>query len=162
MRFITKYLKNKQDWSNRASAATLLPACKSIDALSGIDGLVNRCGFILIDEFLRNPKYGNIYAVGVSVTPAQSAQTQAPEGIPKIGYSIESVVTAAANNIRNQIDGKAPTHTPIWNEVSVADLGAAGIGFIELPQSTPRGIDWFSRGTWVHLPQCSSCEGGSL
>ena len=137
----------------------LLPACKSIDALSGIDGLVNRCGAILIDEFLRNPKYGNIYAVGVSVAPAQSAQ--APAGMPKIGYSIESVVTAAANNIRDQIDGRAPTHKPIWNEVSVADLGAAGIGFVEQPHSTPRGINWFSRGNWVHLPQCSSCEGGS-
>ncbi|MBI4293517.1 MAG: NAD(P)/FAD-dependent oxidoreductase [Betaproteobacteria bacterium] len=153
--------KPKSDHVLAFKYSILLPACKSIDALAGIEGLVNRCGFILIDEFLRNPKYGNIYAVGVSVAPAQTAQTQAPAEIPKVGYSIESVVTAAANNIRDQMDGKAPSHRPIWNEVSVADLGAAGIGFVELPQTTTPGGNGFSRGNWVHLPRCSSCEGGS-
>lgn len=153
--------KPKNDHVLAFKYSILLPACKSIDALAGIDGLVNRCGFILIDEFLRNPKFGNIYAVGVSVAPAQTAQTQAPAGSPKVGYAIESVVTAAANNIRDQMDGKAPTHKPIWNEVGVADLGAAGIGFVELPQTAPCGTNWFSRGNWVHLPRCSSCEGGS-
>ncbi len=137
----------------------LLPPSRSIEALAGIDGLVNQCGCILVDEFLRNPIYGNIYAVGVSVAPANTERALA--GIPKTGYSIEAVATTAANNIRDQIDGKAPSHKPIWNEVSVADLGAAGIAFVEVPQSTPRGVNWFTRSNWVHLPRCGSCEGGS-
>ena len=45
----------------------MLPAFKGIDAVYGIDGLTNPRGFILIDEYQRNPKYKNIYAVGVCV-----------------------------------------------------------------------------------------------
>ncbi|MBI2315745.1 MAG: FAD-dependent oxidoreductase [Betaproteobacteria bacterium] len=136
--------------------SVMLPASRSIDAIAGIDGLVNQCGFVLIDDYLRNPRYGNIYAVGVSVAPAKEAP--APPGTAKIGCSIESVVTAAANNIRAQLDGGAPTHKPIWNALSVADLGAAGIAFVEQPQ-TAAG-DSLSAGGWLHLPQCACCEGG--
>ena len=139
----------------------MLPASRSIDALAGIDDLVNRCGFVLVDEHHRNPKYGNIYAVGVSVAPAQTAQAGAPPATQKkAAYTIESVVTSAANNIRDQIDGKPPTHQPVYNEISVAKLGATGIGFVGRPQSAPSGTGWFSAGNWVHLTQCASCEGG--
>ncbi|MBX7251456.1 MAG: NAD(P)/FAD-dependent oxidoreductase, partial [Candidatus Promineofilum sp.] len=45
----------------------MLPAFKGIDAVAGIEGLTNPRGFILIDANQRNPKYRNIYAVGVCV-----------------------------------------------------------------------------------------------
>ena len=44
----------------------MLPAFKGIDAVFGIEGLTNPRGFILIDPHQRNPKYPNIYAVGVA------------------------------------------------------------------------------------------------
>ena len=45
----------------------MLPAFKGIDAVFGIEGLTNPRGFILIDAYQRNPKFNNIYGVGVCV-----------------------------------------------------------------------------------------------
>ncbi len=84
----------------------MLPAFKGIDAVFGIEGLTNPRGFILIDQQQRNPKYKNIYAVGVCVAIPPVEQTPVPTGAPKTGYMIESMVEAAAANIRAQLDGK--------------------------------------------------------
>jgi sulfide:quinone oxidoreductase len=45
----------------------MLPAFKGVDAVIGIEGSTNPRGFILIDKHQRNPKYKNIFAVGVCV-----------------------------------------------------------------------------------------------
>jgi len=74
-----------------------------------------------------------------------------PTGAPKTGFMIESMVTAAAHNIREELDGKAPTHKATWNAVCLADMGDTGIAFVALPQIPPRNVNWFSEGRWVHL-----------
>ena len=51
----------------------MVPAFRGIDAVFGIEGLVSPRGFVLIDEFQRNPKYRNIYAAGVAVASATEA-----------------------------------------------------------------------------------------
>jgi sulfide:quinone oxidoreductase len=129
----------------------LLPAFKGVDAVFGIEGLTNPRGFILIDEYQRNPKFANVYAVGVCVAIPPVEATPVPTGAPKTGYMIESMVTAAAHNIRDAIDGKAPTHKATWNAVCLADLGDNGIAFVALPQIPPRNVNWFSQGKWVHV-----------
>jgi len=45
----------------------MLPAFKGVDAVFGIEGLINPRGFILVDKHQSNPKYKNIFAVGVCV-----------------------------------------------------------------------------------------------
>jgi len=129
----------------------MLPAFKGIDAVFGIGGLTNPRGFILIDPFQRNPKYPNVYAVGVAVAIPPVEATPVPTGAPKTGYMIESMVTAAARNIRAAIDGKAPAEKATWNAVCLADMGDTGIAFVALPQIPPRNVNWFSEGKWVHL-----------
>jgi sulfide:quinone oxidoreductase len=129
----------------------MLPAFKGIDAVFGIEGLVNPRGFILIDAHQRNPKYPNVYAVGVCVAIPPVEATPVPTGAPKTGFMIESMVTATAHNIREAIDGKAPTHKATWNAVCLADMGDTGIAFVALPQIPPRNVNWFSEGKWVHL-----------
>jgi sulfide:quinone oxidoreductase len=129
----------------------MLPAFKGIDAVFGIEGLTNPRGFILIDQYQRNPKYPNVYAVGVAVAIPPVEQTPVPTGAPKTGYMIESMVTATAHNVRAGIDGKAPTEKATWNAVCLADLGDTGIAFVALPQIPPRNVNWFSEGKWVHL-----------
>lgn len=128
----------------------MLPAFKGIDAVFGIEGLTNPRGFILIDAHQRNPKYPNVYAVGVCVAIPPVEATPVPTGAPKTGYMIESMVTAAAFNIRDAIDGREPTHKATWNAVCLADLGDTGIAFVALPQIPPRNVNWFSEGKWVH------------
>ena len=78
----------------------LLPAFTGVEAVRGIEGLVNPRGFVLIDAHQRNPKYQNIFAVGVCVAIPPVEVTPVPTGTPKTGYMIESMVTATAHNIR--------------------------------------------------------------
>jgi len=129
----------------------MLPAFKGIDAVAGIEGLTNPRGFILIDANQRNPKYRNIFAVGVCVAIPPVEATPVPTGAPKTGFMIESMVTAAAHNIRAELDGKAGEEKATWNAVCLADMGDTGIAFVALPQIPPRNVNWFSEGKWVHL-----------
>ena len=129
----------------------MLPAFKGVDAVFGIEGLTNPRGFILIDEFQRNPKFRNIYSVGVCVAIPPIEATPLPVGAPKTGYMIESMVTAVAHNIRAALDGVEPTKRATWNAVCLADFGDKGVAFVALPQMPPRNVNWFSEGKWVHL-----------
>ena len=129
----------------------LLPAFKGIDAVFGIEGLTNPRGFILIDEFQRNPKFKNIYSVGVCVAIPPVEATPVPTGAPKTGYMIESMVTAAAHNIRTVLDGREPDTRATWNAVCLADFGDTGVAFVALPQIPPRNTNWFAEGKWVHV-----------
>lgn len=129
----------------------MLPAFKGVDALMGIDKLVNPRGFVLVDAHQRNPTYQNIYSVGVCIAIPPQEQTPVPTGTPKTGYMIESMVTATAHNIRDELDGKQPTHKGTWNALCLADFGDSGIAFLAMPQIPPRNVQWASRGRWVHL-----------
>ncbi len=131
--------------------AMVLPAFKGINALEGIEGLVNPRGFVLVDEYQRNPAYSNIYAVGVCVAIPPVGPTPLPVGVPKTGFMIESMVTAAALNIRDAIAGVEPSQQATLNAVCLADFGDGGVAFIASPQIPPRNINWASKGRWVHL-----------
>ncbi len=129
----------------------MLPAFKGVDAVYGIEGLVNPRGFVLIDRQQRNPKYRNVFAVGVCVAIPPVEATPIPTGTPKTGYMIESMVTATAHNIRALIDGREPAEKATWNAVCLADFGDTGAAFVALPQIPPRNVNWFSQGKWVHM-----------
>lgn len=136
----------------------MVPGFRGIDAVSGIEGLVSPRGFIIIDEFQRNPKYPNIYAAGVAV--ASAAAAKAPAETAKTGYMVESSTTAAVSNIREQIDNQEPTHKASWNQVCLANLGGSGLSFVALPHAQPGDGGWFSEGKWTYLSRCTSCDVG--
>jgi sulfide:quinone oxidoreductase len=129
----------------------LLPAFKGIDALFGVEGLTNPRGFVLIDPYQRNPKYPNVYAIGVCVAIPPVEATPVPTGTPKTGYMIESMVTATSKNIRAALDGRQPTEKATWNAICLADFGDGGAAFVALPQIPPRNVNWFGEGKWVHM-----------
>ncbi|BAN34631.1 sulfide:quinone oxidoreductase [Sulfuricella denitrificans skB26] len=129
----------------------MLPAFKGVDAVFGIEGLTNPRGFILIDPFQRNPKYNNIYSIGVCVAIPPVEATPVPTGAPKTGYMIETMVTATVHNIRAVLDGKEPDFKATWNAICLADFGDTGAAFVALPQIPPRNVNWFKEGKWVHL-----------
>jgi len=133
------------------SYSMMLPAFTGIEAVRGIEGLVNPRGFVLIDAHQRNPTFRNVFAVGVCVAIPPVEATPVPTGTPKTGYMIESMVTATALNIRALIDGREPTEKATWNAVCLADFGDSGAAFVALPQIPPRNVNWFSEGKWVHL-----------
>lgn len=129
----------------------ILPAFKGVEAVFGIEGLTNPRGFILIDEYQRNPAFPNIYSVGVCVAIPPVSATPVPTGAPKTGYMIESMVTATTQNIRAQLEGREPSARGAWNAVCLADFGDSGVAFVALPQIPPRNTNWAASGKWVHL-----------
>ena len=128
----------------------LLPAFRGVSAIAGIKGLVNPRGFILIDKHQRNPKFQNVFGVGVAVAIPPVGNTPLPVGVPKTGFMIESMVTATAENVAALIAGREPQAVATWNAVCLADFGDRGIAFIAQPQIPPRNVNWSSSGRWVH------------
>lgn len=128
----------------------MLPAFRGIPALMGIEGLVNPRGFVITDEHQRNPKYPNIFGIGVCIAIAPPVATPVPTGVPKTGFMIESMVTATAHNLPLVMAGKEPTHVPTWNALCLADFGDRGAAFLAMPQNPPRNVNWTSQGRWVH------------
>ncbi|MEI2685959.1 MAG: FAD/NAD(P)-binding oxidoreductase [Cypionkella sp.] len=129
----------------------MLPAFRGIKALQGIEGLSNPRGFTIVDKHQRNPKYRNVFGVGVCVAIPPMGPTPVPCGVPKTGFMIESMVTATAHNIGALVRGKEPEEVGTWNAVCLADFGDGGIAFVAQPQIPPRNVNWSSSGKWVHL-----------
>jgi sulfide:quinone oxidoreductase len=128
----------------------MLPAFRGIPALRSVEGLSNPRGFVIVDKHQRNPKFPNIFGVGVCIAIPPLEQTPVPVGVPKTGYMIESMVTATALNIAQLLRGVAPTHEATWNAICLADFGDSGVAFIAIPQNPPRNVNWASSGRWVH------------
>ena len=128
----------------------MLPAFRGIEPVRGIEGLSNPRGFTIVDKHQQNPKYKNIFAVGVCVAIPPMGPTPVPCGVPKTGFMIESMVTATAHNLGQVLRGQAPTHQGTWNAVCLADFGDGGVAFVAQPQIPPRNVNWSSSGKWVH------------
>jgi sulfide:quinone oxidoreductase len=128
-----------------------IPPFAGVDAVASTAGLCNPKGFVNIDPYQANPKYKNIYAVGVCVAIAPVEQTPVPTGAPKTGYMIESMVSAAVHNIKADIENDPKRETATWNAICLADMGDTGMAFVALPQMAPRDVTWAKKGKWVHL-----------
>lgn len=118
----------------------MLPAFTGVDAVRHVnaEGLVNARGFVLVDEYQRNTTFKNIYSVGVCIAIPPVEKTPLPVGAPKTGFMIESMVTATAHNIVEELAGQEPTHKATWNALCLADFGDSGVAFLAIPQIPPR------------------------
>jgi len=129
----------------------MLPAFRGVKALQGLDRLVNPRGFVLVDEFQRNPAYPEVFGVGVCIAIPPIGPTPVPVGVPKTGFMIESMVTATALNIGRLLRGETATARGSWSAVCLADFGDGGVAFVAQPQIPPRNVNWSAEGKWVHL-----------
>jgi sulfide:quinone oxidoreductase len=153
---VMKITEVNEDGSDKASHelefshSMILPAFTGIEAVMGIEGLSNPRGFIVVDDYQRNPTFPDIFAVGVCVAIPPVGGSPLPVGVPKTGYMIESMVTATVQNIAGLLEGKDPTHTATWNAFCLADFGDRGVAFMAVPQIPPRNTNWSGSGKWVH------------
>jgi len=134
----------------------MIPAFRGVSCLFGadkkpIEGLVNPRGFVLVDKHQKNPKYSNVFGVGVCIAIPPFEKTPVPVGVPKTGYMIESMVSAVALNILDAIEGREPRNEATWNAFCLADFGNDGVAFVASPQIPPRNVNWSGQGYWVHL-----------
>ncbi len=134
------------------SFSMMLPAFKGVDAIANVgEDLVNPRGFVKVDCNQRNPKWPNIYSVGVCIAIPPTEVTPIPTGTPKTGYMIESMVTATAMNIKAELEGRPANNEATWNAICLADMGDTGVAFVAMPQIPPRNVSWMKKGKWVHL-----------
>ena len=133
------------------SYSMMLPAFRGVGAVRGIDGLVNPRGFVIVDKHQRNPKYRNVFALGVCVAIPPVGKTAVPVGVPKTGFMIETMVTAVAANLKALVAGREPVTEGNWNAICLADFGDGGVAFVAKPQIPPRNVNWSSSGKWVHV-----------
>ncbi|HBK07142.1 MAG TPA: pyridine nucleotide-disulfide oxidoreductase [Acetobacteraceae bacterium] len=129
----------------------ILPPFRGVSAIRGLDKLVNPRGFVLIDEYQRNPRYPEVFGIGVCVAIPPVGPTPVPVGTPKTGFMIESMVTATAQNIGRILKGEKPNAHATWNAICLADFGDGGVAFVAQPQIPPRNVNWSAKGKWVHL-----------
>lgn len=142
-------IKKKHELPFRFSM--ILPAFRGVPAVAGIEGLTNPRGFIIVDEHQRNPKFRNVFALGVCVAIPPVAPTTIPVGVPKTGFMIETMASAISANLSAVLDGKQPSTEGTWNAVCLADFGDGGVAFVAQPQIPPRNLNWSSQGRWVHF-----------
>ncbi len=89
----------------------------------GTPGLCNPKGFVNIDAYQANPKYKNIYSVGVCVAIPPVEVTPVPTVLNKTGYMIESMVSAAVHNIKADIENDPKRDTVTWNAICLGRHG---------------------------------------
>ena len=134
------------------SYSMLIPAFGGVEAVTKVgEELVNPKGFVKVNDYQQNPKWPNIYGVGVCIAIPPVEATPVPAGTPKTGYMIESMVTATVHNIQNDLEGKAAEKKGTWNAICLADMGDTGVAFVAMPQIPPRNVSWMKKGKWVHM-----------
>jgi sulfide:quinone oxidoreductase len=140
--------------------SVVMPPLRPVDAVSDIAGLADEHGAILVDEWLRNPRYRNIYASGVAVASASPEQRPAEAGVRRRPYVAGPMTSVVAQNIRDQIDGRPPAHASSWSRIGLVNLGAPGLAFIEQREAQQRRGDWFASPSWIHVSRCATCDVG--
>ena len=98
--------KEKREHELPFKLSMMLPAFKGVDAVAAVPDLCNPRGFVLIDEYQRSKAYKNIFSAGVCVAIPPVEVTPVPTGAPKTGYMIETMVSAIAHNIADELAGK--------------------------------------------------------
>jgi sulfide:quinone oxidoreductase len=131
--------------------AMIMPPFTGVDAVRGVEGLVNPRGFVLIDQHQRHPAFPNVWSAGVCVAIPPVEVTTVPTGAPKTGFMIESMVTAIAHNLAAVLAGREPDEVPTWNAICLADMGDTGAAFVAIPQIPPGNVTWAKVGKWVHV-----------
>lgn len=135
----------------------LIPPFRGINAWKTVPGLTDDHGMILVNKHQQSQQYPHIFGVGVCVHIDPIEKTRVPTGVPKTGYMIESMGTAAVKNIRDMIVANDQSkdqdqniqehhHVPLLNGLCITDFGDTGAVFVAMPQIPPRTHDYTVKG----------------
>lgn len=126
------------------------PAFGGVQGVRNSPGLVDERGLVVVDEYLRNPDYPNVFALGACVAQPAVTKTPVPVGAPESVYSIQKAGEIVVQNILAQI-GDAPlvSHVP-QRAKWLTDMGTTGATYLSEPQVPLRDINWMRQGRWVH------------
>ena len=146
------------DASGREKQTHALPYAYSVywPAFGGVAGvrntprLVNQRGLVVVDEYLRNPDYPNVFALGACVAPPAADKTPVPVGAPDSVYSIQKAGEIVVHNIL-ALAGDTPLASYVPQRGKwLSDMGNSGAAYLSEPQVPLRDINWMRQGRWVH------------
>jgi len=140
--------KNATEQKTLSSKFTMLiPPFRGHSVWASVPGLTDKNGMIAVNAQQQSRAFPTIFGVGVCVSFPPLEKTMVPTGVPKTGYMIESMGTAAVKNIKFLIND-SPTnefvalpHIPTLNGLCITDFGEDGAIFLTLPQIPPRRLD---------------------
>ncbi len=126
------------------------PAFGGVPGVRSAAGLVDRHGLVIVDEYLRNPDYPNVFALGACVAQPAVTHTPVPVGSPDSVYAIQKAGEIAVHNILAQL-GDAPLTSYVPQRAKwLSDMGNTGAAYLSEPQVPLRDINWMRQGRWVH------------
>ncbi|MDP2266398.1 MAG: FAD-dependent oxidoreductase [Thiobacillus sp.] len=142
--------KEKQTHTLPYAYSVYWPAFGGVPGVRNASGLVNDRGLVVVDEYLRNPDYPNVFAIGACVAQPFAINTPVPVGPPDSVYSITKAGEIAVQNILAQLGDDplvsyVPQHAKWLN-----DMGNTGAAYLSEPQVPLRDINWMRQGRWVH------------
>ncbi|MBI5814738.1 MAG: FAD-dependent oxidoreductase [Nitrospinae bacterium] len=134
----------------KSDFSLIVPAFFGSHAYMGIEGFSNPRGFIIGDDYLANPKYQNVYAVGVTLAIPPPAETPVAVGVPKTGQMTGAMAEAAAHNIVADIRGGAKKRGKDFSVICIADAGDTAFYISASPLLPPRNKLRHDRGRVYH------------
>lgn len=126
------------------------PAFGGVPGVRSAAGLVDENGLVVVDEYLRNPDYPNVFALGTCMAQPAVTKTPVPVGTPDSVYAIQKAGEIVVHNIVAQF-GDAPltSYVPQYAKW-LKDMGETGATYLSEPQVPLRDINWMRQGRWVH------------
>src|SRR5574340_1340993 len=110
------------------------PAFGGVSGVRNSTGLVNEHGLVVVDEFLRNPDYPNVFALGACVAQPAVGKTPVPVGPPSSVYAIQKAAEIVVQNILAHI-GDAPLVSYVLQHATwLSDMGDNGAAYLSEPQ----------------------------
>lgn len=142
--------KEKQSHTLPYAYSVYWPAFGGVSGVRNATGLVNERGLVVVDEYLRNPDFPNVFAIGACVAQPFAINTPVPIGPPDSVYSITKAGEIAVQNMLAQLGDDplvsyVPQHAKWLN-----DMGSTGAAYLSEPQVPLRDINWMRQGRWVH------------
>jgi sulfide:quinone oxidoreductase len=126
------------------------PAFGGVPGVRSATGLVNEHGLVQVDEYLRNPDYPNVFALGACVAQPAVTKTPVPVGTPDSVYAIQKAGEIVVHNILAHF-GDAPLMSHVPQRAKwLNDMGNTGATYLSEPQVPLRDINWMRQGRWVH------------
>jgi sulfide:quinone oxidoreductase len=126
------------------------PAFGGVPGVRNARGLVNERGLVVVDEYLRNPDYPNVFALGACIAQPVVEKTPVAVGAPESVYSITKACEIVVQNIL-ALAGDAPLVSYVPQRAKwLTDMGTSGAAYLSEPQVPLRDINWMRQGRWVH------------
>lgn len=125
------------------------PALGGVPGVRGAAGLVDERGLVVVDRYLRNPNYPNVFALGACVAKPAVEQTPVPVGAPDSVHAIQQAGEIAVHNLLAHLHGEPLArhvpHRARW----LSDMGTRGTAYLSEPQAPLRDVNWMRQGRWV-------------